>query len=378
MQPAVGIADSAPPRAYPLRRLAMVCLGALLATVAADALLFRTGLYSSIIEPDSSAGVFELVLARERQAQAANGDNLVVTLGDSRFAYLPRQADELTPETGYVFRSAGVAGSDARMWYYLMRALDPTARRYRAIVIGVNDYDDEDGGFDVADDLRALHYLIAELRVSDILDFSLSFHDRAARWEAFRGATLKGLVYQADVLAFLSNPRKRIDYVNLCRRGWPTWTWDYQESTRSMAGLQVDWTRWTAVFPPDADANQRESVERFLMYKPFPPNGTVAAFRRHWFGKLIARYRGSLTRIVFLRLPRGPVVRPENLAPHKSAAIREFASIPNVMLADEWAFQSLERPELFKDGLHLNREGAARFSAMMAREIRKMLAPWAP
>ncbi len=44
------------------------------------------------------------------------------------------------------------------------------------------------------------------------------------------------------------------------------------------------------------------------------------------------------------------------------------------MLADEHAFESLERPELFKDGIHLNRAGIALFSPMLAREISRMLA----
>jgi hypothetical protein len=374
-QPAIAV----PPRSRrAVRRTAMACLGAVLAVAGADALLFRTGFYASIIEPDSAAGVFELVLAREREAQLRNGDNLVATLGDSRFSYLPRQADELTPETGYVFRSAGVAGSDARAWYYMMRDLDPTRRRYRALVIGVNDYEDEDGPFDASDDTRSLHYAIARLRFTDILPFALSFNSTEARWEAFRGAALKGFVYQSDVQALISHPRKRLDYVRLCRRGWPSWTWDYQESPKSMAGLTVDWAKWTAAFPPGTDDLQRETVLRFLMYKPYPQTGTVAAFRRRWFGKLIESYRGSPTKIIFLRLPRGPVVRPENLLKKRSASIREFASLPNVMLTGDNDFQSLERPELFKDGLHLNREGVARFSVMMAREIRRMLGPAQP
>ena len=62
---------------------------------------------------------------------------------------------------------------------------------------------------------------------------------------------------------------------------------------RSLAGLGVDWSAWTAVFPPDSDAVQRDTVERFLMYKPFPQTGSVARFRRRWFGRIIDRYRGS-------------------------------------------------------------------------------------
>ncbi len=88
---------------------------------------------------------------------------------------------------------------------------------------------------------------------------------------------------------------------------------------------------------------------------------------------MLDRYRGSRTKIVFVRLPRGPVVRPDKLVRKKSASIREFARSPNVLLCDEHAFDSLERPEFFKDAVHLNREGCARFSAMLAAEVSRVL-----
>jgi len=58
----------------------------------------------------------------------------------------------------------------------MLRDLDPTARRYRAVVFGVTDFDDEDEYFTPDDDIRALHYVIARLRWSDVLEFALSFH----------------------------------------------------------------------------------------------------------------------------------------------------------------------------------------------------------
>jgi lysophospholipase L1-like esterase len=44
-----------------------------------------------------------------------------------------------------------------------------------------------------------------------------------------------------------------------------------------------------------------------------------------------------------------------------------------VLLADERAFEPLERPALFKDGIHLNRAGIEKFSPMLAREIARVL-----
>jgi hypothetical protein len=340
--------------------------------IALDALAFRTGLYTSILEPDSSTGVFELTLRREQAAQSRYGRNLIVTLGDSRFAYYPRVANELTATTGLAFRHAGVAGTDARAWYYMLRDLDPTRERYRAIVLGVVDYDDEDGAYDVADDLAALHYVAARLRLSDVIPFALSFRQATPRWEAFRGSLLKGTVFQRDLLAFLSHPRKRIADVALSARGWEEWTYGFVETDRNVVGLNIDWTTLTATIPPGNDVIRNE-LYRFVLYRPYRQTGRYAAFRRKWFGQLVDRYRGTPTKIVLLRLPRGPIPRPDNLVQKKSSSIRELAGRPGVLLADEHAFDSLERPDLFKDAFHLNNAGCAQFSVLLAREVSKLL-----
>ncbi len=355
-------------------RLFAACLAAVAGLFAVDAVLFRSNLYPSILEPDSSTGTFEYILWRELQAQNKNGDNMVVTLGNSRFAYSPRLANEHTAESGYVFRSAGVAGSDPRSWYYMLRDLDPQAGRYRAIVFGVDDFDDEDTAFHDADDIRALHYVVIRLRLSDVIGFARSFDSPALQWEAFRGGLLKGFVLQRDVRAFLQGPRKRIEYVKLNRRGYEEWTYNYVEDPRTMEGLSVDWANWTVALPPDPDQSQRDTVTHTLMRRPVPQTGRLAGFRRLWFGRIIERYQQSRTRIIFVRLPRGPIFRPENLVEKKSASIREFASRPNVALANERAFESLEEPKLFKDAVHLNREGVARFSTMLVREVSRLLA----
>ena len=95
-------------------------------------------------------------------------------------------------------------------------------------MFGVTDYDDEDEFFTPDDDIRALHYAIARLRWSDVLDFALSFHSLKVQWEALRGASLKGIVYQTDILAFLAHPTKRIQYARLDHRDYengPMATW---------------------------------------------------------------------------------------------------------------------------------------------------------
>lgn len=355
------------------RRATLAYLTGFILLFGIDGLLFRTGFYSQFLEPNSSTGLFEQTLRRELRSQAENGDNLIETLGDSRFAYLPRVANELTAQSGLVFGSAGTAGSDPRSWYYMLRDLDPDARRYRAVVFGVDDYDDEDSFEEHAADIRALHYAIMRLRLSDALELSASFPRWPARWEVLRGALFKGFVLARDVQAFLSNPKERIKQVRLYHKDWAYWSYLYNEDPRSLEGLQIDWATRTASFSPGADGIQRATVANVLLRPVAPQTGHFAEFRRLWFGRILDRYRGSRTRIIFVRLARGPIPRPGDLVQKKSASIREFAARPNVFLANEHAFESLERPELFKDALHLNRPGSIRFSAMLVEEVGRIL-----
>ena len=357
------------------RSIALALLAALVLLFGLDALLFRTHFYTSILEPDSSAGLLELVLWREKTAQQKAGDNLVVTLGNSRMGFMPRIVDQLPRQTGYAIRTAGVAGSDPRTWYYLMRDLDPTANRYRAIVFGVDDYDDEDQAFHPDDDIRALHYCVARLRLGDTIEFARSFHSRDVQWEAFRGALLKGIALQSDLQAFLSHPLKRLAYIQLCHRSWPDWTYDYVESPRNMVGLQIDWSTLKATYPPEMTGEQKDTVHGWLLHETYPQDGRLAHFFGAWLGRIADRYRASRTKIIFVRLPRGPLVRPDYLAKKRSHTIRDLASRPNVILADEHLFDVLEHPEFFKDAMHMNRDGVEKFSTMLADEVARILGP---
>ena len=84
-------------------------------------------------------------------------------------------------------------------------------------------------------------------------------------------------------------------------------------------------------------------------------------------------YRGTATRVIFVRLPRGPIPRPDYLVRKKSSSIREIASRRGVFLVNEHAFDELETPALFKDAFHLNDAGCTRLSVMMSREVSKLL-----
>ena len=62
------------------------------------------------------------------------------------------------------------------------------------MVIGVDDFDDEDNFEDHDNDIRVLHYAIMRLRLTDVIPLASSFPSWAHRWEVFRGGIFKGFV----------------------------------------------------------------------------------------------------------------------------------------------------------------------------------------
>jgi hypothetical protein len=338
-----------------------------------DAALFRTRLYYPVLEPNATAGSLEMICYLEANRKAT-GAKQVVAFGDSRLALTPELANQASAGRGYEFTSVGVAGSSPRTWYYMLRDLDPTARRYAVILLPVDDYDDEDRLQQPADEIADLHYAIARLRLTDVLEFSASFPSWQRKWQAFRGSLFKGDAYKADLHAFLLDPSVRLAGVALTRRDAAAWRRDFLPPTRDMTGLAIDWAAWKITFPPDTEPDLRRSLQDVLMKPVAPQTGGLAAYRRKWFGKIIELYRGTATRVVFYRLPRAPIPRPDSLVKKLSASVREFGSRPNVLLLEEHTFDPLERPALFRDGLHMNREGAARFSKLMAERLLEALA----
>jgi hypothetical protein len=354
-------------------RVTRVLAGSLAGFLLIEILLFNTGYYASILSPDSSTGQLELRLRNEMLRPVAD-HNQILAIGDSRMGgFLPRFGNELKPALGYTFATIAMAGSTPRCWYYMLRAVDPGARRYAAIVVALNDFDDAETWDDHADYISDLHYLIARLRWNDLAGFSRSFHSPTLKWEAARGIFLKGLVYKTDVQDFLRNPVARIRYAAKAQRESRFWFYDFTGTTDSVKRVTIDWTTRTLQAPPGF---AYASDFRSLFLDPRPPDtGRRSAYMKHWLGKICDLYRGSDTRIIFVRLPRGPFVRPDQAPFNAHSSARDLAAAqPNVILDQEHFFDSLESPELFFDAQHLNAPGSAEFSRMLARHVRDLLA----
>ena len=341
-----------------------------------EGILFHTGLYSSIVEPDSTTGYMELQIRNELRRPKPN-HNQVLAVGHSRMALLPRVVNEQKPGTGYTFASIALGGSTTRQWYYALRSVDPDATKYAAIVIPSDDYNEPDSYDYQSEREEDLHYMLARLELRDLLEFPWTYQDKKLQWESVRGIILKGTVYKRDFAEFLDHPVARIAKARYYASDSAGWYYGYGGLDENLTGLQIDWQHKTVQFPDRLPANRRQDIINEILSPRPPDQGRQTAYARYWYGRIIDHYRGSNTKLIFLRVPRA-AVSPPDAPPKLNSAVRQIATQPNVIVLDERLFNQLEHPDLFWDGYHLNRDGMEQFSRILAAEVRRVLGPPQP
>jgi hypothetical protein len=332
---------------------------------ALDSAVFRTGWYASNLEPNSTAGFLQSSLWIE-QHRPSSGTNEVLAVGDSRIPLKPSAAN--ATGAAYRFFTIAVPGTTPRCWYYMLRAADPGARRYAAIVIPFDTYDDRNW-----EDLRVremdMRYLAPLVSFRDLFDFALSYSEWPLRRQAAATVLFKGYIYREDFQDYLVRHKARLSVLHDLQSRPSGWRYDAPWDTLSLAGMSVDWNTRAVKLPDYLNRKKAEEIREVLLTDQPPRNPEFAAYRRMWIGKIIEHYRGSRTRLIFVRLARGPVVRP-GLATDSTSSIREFTEAVRI---PEHHFDELERPELFGDALHMNQQGGVIFSEMLAKEVAQVL-----
>lgn len=344
----------------------------LAAFVLSENAIFNTGWYAKILNPDSAAGRLGLVLFDERMRLRSDQPE-VLGIGDSRMGFIPRFADQMKPPLRYKFATVAVPGTSPRCWYYMLREVDPQADRYAAIVIPVYDYDDEETWENTADRGADLHYLSPMLGWRDLIPFAGSYDDPALKYRAGLGILLKGTIFKADFQDLLVHRQARLEYAEKARRESAGWYYNFVGTDRNVAGVKVDWNAKTVDIPPDLPEAERANFQGLLFASPPPYSGRQSAYQKKWLGKIYDHYRGSRTRLIFFRLPRGPFVRTDPPPFNPNSSVRELANDPEVILDDEHDFDFLEKPEFFMDHQHLNGPGSAEFSRSLARRVQDLL-----
>ena len=360
-----------------MKRLAPILFGAIAIFAALGAVAFYTGLYRSVLDPYSSTGSFEGTLAQV-DAVANDPARDVLVLGDSRiYASLnPWIASYVSGSLRFI--NAGVPGTTPRCWYFFDRAVDPRATRFRAIVVPVDTYADDDGAIGSIDGDQHeadLHYIAFRVRPGDVAKLAASFPDPRKRFTTSIDLLLRGPELRDDVQAFAADPLARFADIAKARTDGTFSVLTGHPRVDSLAGMHVDFARNAIAYPPGVSADERREMEVQVL-RVAKDSPSYALYRRRWLGPIVERYEAAGVPVIFVRIPARPTHRALPAPP--SGTLTDFQR-RGARLLNQDRYVALERTELFADHDHLNAAGSVRFSALLGRDVERALhAPSAP
>lgn len=329
--------------------------------------LFNSKVYFKILQPKSSAGRTHFFSTTEK-VRTSNPSRDIIVLGDSRIEF--GFSDEISNSTTdkFHFLNAGIAGTASRVWYYLLREMDPRSDRYRAIILTFSSFSDRfNFNENNRDDIR---YLVPLAGIYDTLEIAFSYDTKLYQVENALCLLLKGFALQGDILEFLQNPKKRIDVVgkyNIAEERK-----NYRPTSDSLNGIYYDSIKNSIIFPNDIPEQEKFYISRdysnqfdnILLYN--------IRYNLRWLNKIIEFYTNSNTLIILAKIPCVPLYTGrQNLRTNESSSLLDIGILNSnkvIILPDE-LFNYLEKPEYFRDHIHLNRPGRELFSRHIASTI---------
>ena len=332
--------------------------------ICVDGVVFHTRLYTSILAPDSYAGRMAAI-TRSEKSRASSGLKEVLILGDSRMAegFSPVVANKLSSLDGFKFINLTEPASAVNIWDYMLREVDPTRRRYWAIVVpyGI--------GFEPnsADPLR-ISMAAPLLRYGDWFNFASAFQRWSGRFRAFTACILRGSAFQSDVVDFLEHPIARIRSVQQGPKRLQARE-VYKGQDYDIVGTLYDPRTGQVTFPPRLTEAQRDAIRDSLVKPSQSETQDFLRMQRDGIQRILNRYSASSTEIVLTPVPRGPFAGLPGASMTFHAAFPSITTRKAVFSLPEQTFDSLEKPEYYFDGYHLNSKGRQRFTETLVTEL---------
>src|SRR5438876_4727433 len=336
----------------------------LAAFICVDGVVFHTRLYTSILAPDSYAGRMA-VITRAEKHRASSGLKEVLVLGDSRMAegFSAAVANELSSVAGLKFVNVAEPACAVNIWHYVLREVDPTGRRYWAIVVpyGI--------GFEPnsADPLR-ISMAAPLLRYGDCFNFASAFQRWSGRFRAFTACILRGSAYQSDVTDLIERQIARMTNVQqeaerLHSRAV------YKGRDYDLVGTSYDPTTGQITFAPKLTEAQRAAVRKSLIQPSQSEMEYSLKLQRDWIPRILNRYSKGSTAIVLTPVPRGPFVDLPAFSMAYHSVLPSVITQRTTFSVPEQTFEFLEKPEYYFDAFHLNAKGSQRFTETLVSEL---------
>jgi hypothetical protein len=335
----------------------------IVAFLCVDGAIFHSGLYVSILAPGSYAGRVErITLAEEKRAPS--GMKEVLVLGDSRIAegFSASLANELGSPAGIKFVSLAEPAASANTWYYMLRKVDPTRRRYSAIIIPYGlGYEPNN-----ADPLR-ISMTAPLLRYGDSFHFASGFQRWSGRFRAFVASILRGSAYQDDVVDFLAHPIARIKNVRQADKRHSGS--EYKGRNYDLVGTSYDASTGQVTFAPKLTEAQRLAFRKSLIQPSQSDTEYSLKLQRDWIPRIMNRYTDSPTAVVLTPLPRGPFLELGGFSKGYESVLPDSVIQRTSFSLPGHTFEFLERPEYYFDAFHLNAKGRQKFTETLVSEL---------
>ncbi len=332
--------------------------------VCVDGIIFHSGLYVLILAPDSYAGRLE-VLTRAEKQRPVSGLKEVLVLGDSRMAegFSTMVADELGSAAGFKFVNLTEPASTVSSWYYMLREVDPAARRYSAIIVpyGI--------GYEPSTaDLLRISMAAPLLRYGDCFSFASAFQRWSGRFRAFTACILRGSAYQTDVTDLLEHPIARIRSVQ--HEAERMRSRDvYKGRDYDLVGTSYDPATGQVTFAPKLTEAQRQAVRKSLIQPSQSDTEYSLKLQREWIPRILNRYSNSSTAIVLTPVPRGPFTEFPGFSKAYHSILPSGITQRTTFSLPDQTFDFLEKPEYYFDAFHLNSKGRQRFTERLVSEL---------
>lgn len=335
--------------------------------------LFNSKVYFKILQPKSSAGRTYFLSTTEK-VRISNPLRDIIVLGDSRIEFGFSAEISNNTNENFNFINAGIAGTASRVWYYLLREIDPHADRYRAIILTFSSFSDRNTfNENNRDDTR---YLIPLVGVYDIPGIALSYDSKIKKAENALSLLLKGFALKGDIIEFIQNPKKRIDVVG--QYDIAEQRKNYRPKINSLNGLYYDSVRKCIIFPNDISEQEKSKISRDFS-NPFKSILSYnVRYNFKWLNKIIEFYKNSDTLIILAKIPNVPLYTGKQyLKTNESSSLLEIATNnkKNVIILSDKLFHYLEKPDYFRDHIHLSRSGRELFSRHIASTTVNYLSP---
>jgi len=345
-----------------------------------DNAIYRSGLYAQVSSATSVAGMFAAV-ARWRIPTEPSGKREVLILGHSKIeaALSEKLFERGNPDSHLKLVFGSSAGTTEKMWFYLLKHIDPEQRRYAAIVIPIDSYRTPPLDIDAENQIDVAQCLAPMLDAHEWWDLIGTYTNPDVRAKVILGALVSSHLYALDLQDLLRHPVERYDALAFAKATRHTFLYDWDGFDGDLETLEIDVaTAKITHAPPQLDSFRRAEAE--FRFRPLPSQlvGTWTqryhAFRLEWFTRIVSLYARSSTKLVFVQVPRWPFLMPGTTPIDGAPDLRDFITpSTSVTVLDAAEFEDLETPHYFYDVLHVNKLAREVFTARMAKDLRSLL-----